>query len=53
MYRNGSKPKVSEGDEVTRATELFNIEEGFEDLGYQITEYDKYIDPLDIMEIYG
>lgn len=53
VYRNGSKPKVEEGDEVTTSTELFIIETGHEELGYQIIENDAYIDPLSLMEIYG
>lgn len=53
VYRNGSKPKVSEGDEVTSATEIYNIETGHEELGYQIIQDNKYIDPLELMEIYG
>lgn len=53
VYRNGSKPKVSEGDEVTKATELFVIEAGQERLGYQIIEENQYINPLELMEIYG
>lgn len=53
VYRNGSAPKVSEGDEVTTETELFVIEEGCEELGYQIIENDSYIQPLELMEIYG
>ncbi len=53
VYRNGSSPKVNEGDEVTRATELFVIEEGHERLGYQIIQDEQYINPLDLMELYG
>lgn len=53
VYRNGSAPKVKEGDEVTSDTELFLIEKGHEELGYQIIENDSYIDPLEMMEIYG
>jgi murein DD-endopeptidase MepM/ murein hydrolase activator NlpD len=53
VYRNGSKPKVSEGDEVTKSTELYDIEEGNEELGYQIIQDGEYIDPLELMEIYG
>ena len=53
VYRNGSEPKVKEGDEVTSDTELFQIERGHEKLGYQIIENDSYIDPLGLMEIYG
>ena len=53
VYRNGSKPLVAEGDEVTSTTELYIIEGGHEELGYQIIENDAYIDPLSLMEIYG
>lgn len=53
VYRNGSTPKVREGDAVTTATELFDIEAGSEALGYQIIENERYIDPLSIMESYG
>lgn len=53
VYRNGSKPKVDEGDEVTRATELFVIEIGHGQLGYQIIENNQYINPLEFMETYG
>lgn len=53
VYRNGSAPKVSEGDEVTRETVLFEIEAGKEELGYQIIQNDAYIQPLELMEIYG
>ena len=53
VYRNGAKPEVKEGDEVTNVTELFKIAAGNEELGYQIIENEKYIDPLSLMEIYG
>ncbi len=53
VYRNGSKPKVDEGDEVTKATELFVIEAGQERLGYQIIQENQYINPLEFMETYG
>ncbi len=53
VYRNGAVPKVKEGDSVTNATELFNIETGKEELRYQIIENEKYIDPLGLMETYG
>lgn len=53
VYRNGSKPKVEVGAEVTTETELFEIENGKETLGYQIIENNVYIDPLSLMEIYG
>lgn len=53
VYRNGTQPKVKEGDDVTRMTELYSIEAGNEALGYQIIEDNKYIDPLSLMETYG
>lgn len=53
VYRNGSRPKVDEGDEVTKATELFVIEAGQERLGYQIIQENQYINPLEFMETYG
>ena len=53
VYRNGAKPKVEEGDELTTSTELYVIDAGHEQLGYQIIENDAYIDPLSLMEIYG
>ena len=53
VYKNGSKPKVNEGDEVTKATELFVIEAGHQQFGYQIIEENKYINPLEFMETYG
>ncbi|MCM1182660.1 MAG: peptidoglycan DD-metalloendopeptidase family protein [Roseburia sp.] len=53
VYRNASAPKVSEGDEVSRETELFEIETGKEELGYQIILNDAYVQPLELMEIYG
>jgi murein DD-endopeptidase MepM/ murein hydrolase activator NlpD len=53
IYRNGTKPKVSEGDTVTSDTEIYRITAGSEELGYQIMQEEQYIDPLDLMEIYG
>lgn len=53
VYRNGAEPKVKEGDEVTKATELFSIDAGHEELGYQIIQDNIYIDPLGLMELYG
>ena len=53
VYRNGSEPKVEVGATVTTETELYEIENGNETLGYQIIENNVYIDPLSLMEIYG
>jgi len=44
--------KVRINDTVTRDTILFEIEEG-KTIRYQIILNDQYINPLDIMEIYG
>lgn len=52
-YRDFSTPCVSEGDEVTRTTVLYKIEAGGENLAYQISCDGAYIDPLEMMEIYG
>ena len=53
VYRNGTKPKVKEGDAVTNTTALFDMETGHETLGYQIIENERFIDPLSLMETYG
>lgn len=53
VYRNGSKPKVEVGTEVTTATELFVIQRGHEKLSYQIIENNTYIDPMSLIEING
>ena len=53
VYINGSAPKVGEGDEVTKATELFVIDAEHKKLGYQIIEKNNYINPLELMEVYG
>lgn len=53
VYRNGARPKVDEGDTVTKTTKLFDINAENGTLGYQIIENDKYIDPLSFMETSG
>lgn len=53
IYRNASAPKVEVGQEVTVDTTIYVIEAGREKLGYQIIDNNNYIDPLDLMEIYG
>lgn len=53
VYRNGTTPKVKEGADVTKETEIFHIEAGKEEFGYQIIQNDKYIEPLSLMEAYG
>lgn len=53
IYRTNSTPKVKEGDEVTRGTVLFEMEENSAKLGYQIQQDEAYIDPLTLLEIRG
>lgn len=52
-YRNLSTPKVAVGDTVNRSTVLYDIITGAQNLGYQITLDNQFINPLDVMEIYG
>ena len=44
---------IKVGETVTVETELFDIQNGNETLGYQIINNNAYIDPLSLMEIYG
>lgn len=53
IYLNGSLPKVTEGDMVTRETVIYVMTPDHEGLGYQIVLDGQYIDPLEVMEIYG
>lgn len=53
VYLNAKEPKVKVGDEVTRGTRLFEMSEENRVLGYQIIQEGGYIDPLELMEIYG
>ncbi len=53
IYRTKATAKVQAGDEVTGGTMLFEMEEGANQLGYQITKEGTYINPMDILEIYG
>ena len=53
VYRNGTSPKVKEGETVTNTTVLFDMEAGHETLGYQMIENERFIDPLSLMETYG
>lgn len=53
VYRCESDSKVQEGDEVLRGTILFEMKENEQKLGYQILLEDVYVDPLEVMEIYG
>lgn len=53
VYRNAAEAKVSEGDEITRGTLLFEMGEGSTKLGYEIMYKEQFINPLEILEIAG
>lgn len=53
IYRNDGEAMVKEGDEVVRGAILYVIGEDNTELGYQITYDDKYIDPMDLINIDG
>lgn len=53
IYRCVSPAKVKVGDEITKGTMLIEMTTEAEELGYQIMKDEAYIDPLELMEIYG
>lgn len=53
VYRCKSDCKVKEGEEVLRGTILFEMTENEQKLGYHILLNDAYVEPLEVMEIYG
>lgn len=53
VYRNDGDVMIKEGDEVVRGAILFVIGEDNTELGYQITYNEKYIDPMDLINIDG
>lgn len=53
IYRFKEKPKVRVNDEITRGTMLGETTEENERVGYQIMMDSEYINPMEIMEIYG
>ena len=53
IYRNDGEAMVKEGDEVVRGAILYVIGEDNTELGYQITYDEKYIDPMDLINIDG
>lgn len=53
IYRCVSPAKVKVGDEITKGTMLIEMTTEAEELGYQIMKDEVYIDPLELMEIYG
>ena len=53
IYRNDGDAMVKEGDEVVRGAILYVIGEENTELGYQITYDDKYMDPMELINIDG
>lgn len=53
IYRNDGDVMVKEGDEVVRGAILYVTGEDSTELGYQIMYEDKYIDPMDLINIDG
>lgn len=53
IYRNDGDVMIKEGDEVVRGAILYVIGEDNTELGYQITYDDRYIDPMDLINIDG
>lgn len=53
IYRNDGDVMIKEGDEVVRGAILFVIGEENAELGYQIQYNEKYIDPIELINIDG
>lgn len=53
IYRNDGDAMVKEGDAVVRGAILYVIGEESTELGYQITYDEKYIDPMDLINVDG
>ena len=53
VYRNHSTPKVKEGTEVLRGSIIYEMDEESTVLGYQIKKDGSYIDPNEMMQVYG
>lgn len=53
IYRNDGEAMVKEGDEVVRGAILYVIGEDNTELGYQITYDEKYMDPMELINIDG
>lgn len=53
IYRNDGDVMIKEGDDVVRGAILYVIGEDNTELGYQITYDEKYIDPMDLINIDG
>lgn len=53
IYRNDGDVMIKEGDDVVKGAILYVIGEDNTELGYQITYNEKYIDPMDLINIDG
>ena len=53
IYRNDGDVMIREGDEVVRGAILYVIGEDNTELGYQIMYNEKYIDPMELINIDG
>lgn len=53
IYRNNGEVMVKEGDEIVRSSILYVIGEDNMELGYQILYNDKYVDPMELLNIDG
>lgn len=53
IYRNDGEAMVKEGDEVVRGAILYVIGEENTELGYQITYDEKFMDPMELINIDG
>lgn len=53
IYRNGGTALVKNGEELGKGYILFSIGEENQELGYQITKDEEYIDPMLIIDING
>lgn len=53
IYRNAAEAKVAQGDEVSRGTLLFEMDENTTKLGYEIIKDDQFVEPLTLLEIAG
>ena len=53
VYRNSGAPLVRNGDTIEKGHPIFNIGEDNLDFGYQISQDEVFINPMDMLEING
>lgn len=53
IYRNKGSALVKSGEELGKGYILFTVGEENQELGYQITENEKYINPMELIDING